>query len=421
MTAAVGRRRRHPRRIVYALAIAAFGLALAAAPLPVFAMDGPDDVIVTVPEGDDNTSPAPGDEVLINAQLRWGLNAESGGGGFAPGTCNFLSAGVAGNSGGPVVWGDGQSDAGIPLYRSQDGAVRIEKPTADGGWTVASTANRCADVQGKRVTTSLGSTSGNQVVIDGGAGSIRGGSLEIRWTGSFTVVYYSGMTYWSVSDPVLTLDAAGNGRLTGTASGYGADMNDTSKWDALSPREIVLAEVRGAGIGAGDGFAVTPQYLGISTDTHGGPAQVRSGASWGAFPQSFVDFQQLTGQHSYWYSSGGSADAKKPALPLYVSYDAAAPVPVPVADAGEDGGATPSNPIRVAPPISPAAAVAALPGLPVTTPLTTQPQREGLIPGASAALPPLVPPLLGSAAALSVAIVSMLSMMRVLPWQRRLF
>lgn len=420
MTAA---RATRPLRFIRGALVAVFALGLAAAPLPALAETGPDDVIVTVPEGGDNAStpPATGDRLLINAQLRWGLNAESGGGGFAPGTCNFLSAGVAGNSGGPKVWADGQTDSGIPLYRTQDGAVRIEKPTATGGWTVASTANRCTDVQGARVSTSAGSTSGNQVVIDGGTGSVRSGALEIRWTGSFTVVYYSGMTYWSVSDPVLTLDASGNGRLTASASGYGADMNDSDKWTRLEPRQIVLAEIRAAGTGSPDGFAVTPQYLGVAVDTRGGAAQTRSGSTWGAFPQSFVDFQQLTGQHSYWYSSGGSADSKKPATPVYVSYDAAAPVTVPAPDdAAAAATGTPSNPLRAAPPVSPAAAVAALPGLPVTTPMTTQPQRDGLVPDATTALSPLVPPLLGSAAALSVAIVSVLSMMRVLPWQRRL-
>jgi hypothetical protein len=409
-------------RFVRGALAAAFALGLAAAPLPALAETGPDDVIVTVPEGQDNSSipPSSGDRLLINAQLRWGLNAESGGGGFAPGTCNFLSAGVAGNSGGPVVWTEGHSDAGIPLYRTQDGSVRIEKPMANGVWTIASTANRCLDPQGNRVSTSAGSTSGNQVVIDGGTGRVRGGALEIRWSGSFTIVYYSGMTYWSISDPVLTLDAAGNGSLTASASGYGADMNDSTKWLRLDPRQIVLAEIRGAGAGAQDGFAVIPQYLGVAVETGSGAAQVRSGPTWGAFPQSFVDFQQLTGQHSYWYSSAGAADAKKPASALYVSYDAAAPVTVPPPETeGASAAATPSNPLRAAPPISPAAAVAALPGVPATVPMTTQPQRDGLVPDSSTALSPLVPPLLGSAAALSVAIVSVLSMMRVLPWQRR--
>lgn len=417
-----GRGVRHRRRSVIARVLAAAGLvfALAGAPMAALAA-GPDDVIVTIPESDDNTTtpPAPGDAVLVNAQLRWGLNAESGGGGFAPGTCNFLSAGIAGDSGGPVAWTDGQGADGIPLYRTQDGHVRIEKPTADGRWTVASTANRCTDSAGNRVSTAPGSTSGNQVVIDGGTGSRTGGVLEIRWTGSFTVVFYSGMTYWSISDPVLLLDADGNGQLTGSASGYGADMNDTSRWERLEPRQIVLAEIRSAPTGAKGGFVVTPQYLGATVDTRGGTPQVRSGSSWGAFPQSFVDFQQGTGQHSYWFSSGGSADAKKPASPVYVSYDAAAPVSVEAPAAVDTSAAAPSSRPGVSPPVSPTAAVAALPALPGNIALVTQPQLAGLVPVPDGARSPLLFPLLASGAALSLGVIAVLSMLQRLPWQRR--
>lgn len=419
MRLARGSGRRHRGIIVRACAVIALVGGFASAPLPVLAA-GPDDVIVTVPEGDGNTTPVPGDTVLVNAQLRWGLNAEAGGGGFAPGTCNFLSAGVAGDAGGPVAWTDAQSVDGIPLYRTQDGLARVEKPTADGRWTVASSANRCTDAAGNRVSTALGSTSGNQIVIDGGVGSLSGGVLKIRWTGSFTVVYYSGMTYWSVSDPVLSLDLDGNGQLTGVASGYGADMNDTSRWERLEARQIVLAEIRSADSGAAGGFVVTPQYLGVAVDTQGNAPQVRTGASWGAFPQSFVDFQQGTGQHSYWFSSGGSADAKKPASPVYVSYDAAAPVNVGVPATVDAGAGAPPVPAIARQPVAPLAAISALPALPGNTPLVMQPQLAGLVPTLENARSPLVLPLLTSGAALSVGIVAMLSMMRRLPWQRRI-
>ncbi|MDR0366341.1 MAG: hypothetical protein LBH68_05895, partial [Bifidobacteriaceae bacterium] len=50
-----------------------------------------------------------------------------------------------------------------------------------------------------------------------------------------------------------------------------------------------------------------------------------TGADWGSFPQDFVDFQMLTGQSSYWYSSGGAADAKKPAKELAVSWTISTP------------------------------------------------------------------------------------------------
>lgn len=39
--------------------------------------------------------------------------------------------------------------------------------------------------------------------------------------------------------------------------------------------------------------------------------QSTTGPAWGSFPASFVDYNLLTGQSSYWYSSGGAADQKK--------------------------------------------------------------------------------------------------------------
>jgi len=52
-----------------------------------------------------------------------------------------------------------------------------------------------------------------------------------------------------------------------------------------------------------------------------GVAQKTDEAGWGSFPQDFVDFQALTGQAAYWYSSGGSVDANKTALPMTVCFD----------------------------------------------------------------------------------------------------
>jgi hypothetical protein len=373
---------------------------------------GPDDVIVTVPSTE---PPAGGDGAIANAQLRWGLNAESGGGAFAGG-CNFLSAGRAGDAGSSRAW-----TAADGLYRAQDGSVRIEKPTAAGGWTVATWESKCQAPDGATVTVaSTTTTTGNQVVIDGGVGERRDGAIEIRWSGSFTVAYYGGMTYWSVTDPHLSLDASGNGRLTGTASGYGTSMEDMTQWTAIAPREIVLAEIRSADSSAARGFTVTPEYLGVSTSGTGQVARSDANAAfWGSFPQSFVDFHRLTGQQGYWLTTGGIRDAAKPATPITVSYDAAAPVDTPAPAVG--GGAAagvPNNPLRLpaatADPATPARAFFA-----ANAPLTTQPQAAALGPPARAGLPAVVAPLLGSAAALSLGIVAVLSMMRALPWQRR--
>lgn len=399
-------------RPVRAVLAAVLALGPAAAPLPALAL-GAEDIVVTIPEHGDGHPPTDGD--VTNAQLRWGLNAESGAGAFAGG-CNFLSAGRAGDAGGARVW-----SAADGLYRAQDGAVRIEKPTATGGWERARWETRCLDARGNAVSvSSTTSTSGNQVVIDGGVGTRRDGELVVRWSGSFTVAYYGGMTYWSVTDPVLTLGADGNGRLTGTASGFGTSMEDMTRWEEISGRTVVLAEIRGADTAAAGGFSVVPEYLGVGTSGAGQVARTSANAAhWGSFPQSFVDFHRLTGQQGYWLTTGGVRDAAKPATSVIVSYDAAAPIaPPPVADA--DASPAPSNPRRTPPRVAPiaASAVPELMSFAANAPITTEPQRAGLVPGQSGALPPLVAPLLGSAAALSVGIIAVLSMMQALPWQR---
>ena len=101
-----------------------------------------------------------------------------------------------------------------------------------------------------------------------------------------------------------------------------------------------------------------------------------------------------------------------------MSYSAAAPVTVPVATGGGSAAAAaPVSALRRAPAeIDPAESARAF--FAANAPITTQPQAAGLVPEVSRALSPVVLPLLGSAAALGIAIVAVLSMMQALPWQR---
>ncbi|GAA1999032.1 hypothetical protein GCM10009739_05950 [Microbacterium ulmi] len=388
--------------------------ALAGAPASAAETDaGPGDITVTVPESDAGRP-------ITNAQFRWGLNAESGAGAFAGG-CNFLSAGRAGNAGSARVW-----TAADGLYSATSAAVRIEKPAAGGEYRLASFESRCLDASGRAVSvSSLTSTTANQVVIDQGRGRlVPGAGLEIRWTGSFTVVFYGGMTYWTVTDPVLTLDPAGDGRVTATASGFGTSMDDLSKWVPLPEQSIVLAELRGVDPASDGGFAIVPEYVGVSVPDAGQIERTSENAAyWGSFPASFVEYQKLTGQAGYWLTTGGQRDRAKPATTLYVSYDAAAPIAVtPPAVAGSAD--EPSNPIRVRPgqPVQLPADVATR--LPIGIPLaaaTSLPQGPGLVPAsAAAALSALAGPLLASALALALAVVAVLNIMGRLPWQRAL-
>lgn len=245
------------RRIAVAAAAALLG-ALLVAGTAAPALADPNDIGVTVPERGSGTYGE-----ISNAELRWGLNTETSSGAFAGG-CNFLSAGVAGDSGSARVWAE--SDG---LYAASDGAVTIEKATADGGWVPASFGSKCLDASGSAVSvTSTSSSTQSVAVMDGGVGTATADSLEISWDGSFTVAFYGGMTYWSASDPTLTVDASGTGRLTATASGYGTSMDDQTKWLPLPEQTIVLAELRNVPLD-GAGFSVLPEYLGVASTTGG--------------------------------------------------------------------------------------------------------------------------------------------------------
>ncbi|RFA15382.1 hypothetical protein B7R21_05035 [Subtercola boreus] len=280
-----------------------------------------------------SASAAPSQGSIDNASFTWGLSGEAGGGAFFGG-CNFLSAGTAGNTGSSRLWTEADG-----FYAQSAGNVSIAKPTAAGSLAPTSWATKCQTPAGTAVSpSSATSLTGNVVQFGGGTGTVAAdGSSSISWTGSFTVAFYGGLTYWTATNPTLSLDAAGNGQLTATASGYGTSMEDTSQWVPITGRQIVLADIAGAQA-TDTGVTTTPKYLGVAVTTPGTP-QSTTPASWGSFPQSYIDFQNLTGQSSYWYSSGGSRDAAKPATPLAVSY-AVTPVVAPPTDPTDPTGPT---------------------------------------------------------------------------------
>lgn len=362
---------------------------------------------------------------VSDAQLRWGVNQETGGGAFFGG-CNFLSAGEVGDTDGGRVWTEQDG-----FFRSTAGAVTIEKPYLSDGvveYREMPFADRCLGPDGRPVSTSQVAGTGVHAVIDGGVGQVdpATGRATIAWRGSFTVVFYGGLTYWWVTDPVLRLEG-GMGTLTATLGGFGSDRDDMSRWTELEPTEVVLADLSGVSLAGSLGFAALPAYRGVTAELPAdAPAQVRTGEHWGAFPQSFLDFQQDTGQLAYWYSSGASRDAAKPATTLYVSYEADAPVPPGDEDDGGGGGGdddpTPDNPPNpppeptavprppaprgVAPGVADAAGGETLPGAVMAQ--TVLPQQPGLIPAAPAAdrehlLPLAIAGLLAATAAAVVA------------------
>jgi hypothetical protein len=376
------------------LALPVLGLAagpvLAADPVPDPA-DGRIPVTVTVPDLGEGTV------TLDDAVLRWSLNAETGAAAYFGG-CNFLMAGVpgaTGDTGGGRVW-----TAGDGLSRAAPGWVGIARPLADGSLAPATWDTRCQAPDGTTVSTANGLTTGAQVVLSDGQGTVDPGTgtARVEWTGTFTVVFYGGLTYWWASDPVLTVAADGSARLTASAGGYGTSMQDMSQWVPIPETEIVLADladVDGVAAAGSDGMVATPRYRGVQVQVPAGSsAQVLDGASAGSFPQSFVTFQGLTGQAAYWYSSGGLADSRKVASDLAVSWSASSQVvprtPTTVARA-ETGGVVPASSVlgtggRSAGGALPAGSevLAALPTVPTAQVRTVGLAGADLVPGAVA-------------------------------------
>lgn len=252
---------------------------------------------------------------VSDAQFRWGLNYEVTSGAHA-GECNFLSAGVSPDAGSSHIWTEAEG-----FYSSSEGNTHIEKPNKDGtGWGTDSWAKKCQDGTGRKVGTAATETgTGAQVVIDRGEGQIdqAKGTAQISWKGSFSIVFYGGMTYWSLSDPVLTV-ANGKGTITATASGYAASREDTTRWDKLESRKITMATLPKVSLGV-NGIVTTPAYQGVQLEGVD-PAQSREESWWGSFPKDWVDYNQSTGQASYWYSSGGAPDVRKVATDVYINY-----------------------------------------------------------------------------------------------------
>lgn len=264
---------------------------------------------------------SPGHAVTLqidDALFDWQVNAESGGAAPLPGTCQFLVAGEVADTGGSNGFNES-------FYTATAGNTTIVKPDADGVDHTATWDDKCLDPDGKRTTTAAGSTSGNRVQITGGTGTIdpETDTGQIQWEGSWTFVYYSGMTYWTVNDPRLEVEN-GKGRIVGTFTGYEASMDDPGQWAPLPAQEGTIANFQDATVDlTEDGFSVTPDYLGVEVDTaDAGFDQQRTGDTWGAFPQDWVDFNARTGQSAYWFSSGGLFDPKKPTKPITVSYTA---------------------------------------------------------------------------------------------------
>ncbi len=337
--------------------LVAAGLALGLALLPSAALaDQPG-----TGDPDPSAQGASGPRAVDDAVLRWGLNDESNNRAFAPGTINFLSAGKVPDPGrgGTIMPASGWS--------ARTGDVAVEK--WDGSaYRPATWAGLRTDATGAAI--GGGRFSGHQLVFSGGEGTIdaAAGDATISWDGDASVVYYSGMAFFYLSDPELVVED-GVGQVTAELGGFASSMEDLTAWGPVAPERVVVADLGRVDLGSAQeeagGFTATPAYDGVQVT---GVPQVRP---YGSFPQSFVDFQRTTGTAAYWYSSGGSADPYKKASPMTVSWAGAdvtpppTPGPAPL-DPIENPVVQPPPPSATTPPTSSAGrrSGAAAPGAP---------------------------------------------------------
>jgi hypothetical protein len=230
---------------------------------------------------------------VSDASFSWALSdAATSGAPF--GGCNFLSAGTAGNTGSSRVWSQADN-----FYSTATGNVTVTKPDCGGAYTQPTWATKCQTAAGATLTTATSSAS--RVNFSAGTGTVDPGTntASIHWTGSFTSAFYGGLIYWSATDPTLTVNADGSAALTATISGYGASMTDPNAWNVIAPTSVTLANLTGVTV-TSTGFTVTPAYVGVAITTPAGapPQSLATAATAGSFPQSFVDFQQVTGESS---------------------------------------------------------------------------------------------------------------------------
>nr|WP_237447583.1 HtaA domain-containing protein [Nocardioides flavescens] len=166
-----------------------------------------------------------------------------------------------------------------------------------------------------------GTTSDHTFVFAGGSGEVdaAAGTARISWSGSVSVLYYSGMSAFVVSDPVLEV-AGGRGELRASVGGHASSQTDQTVWQEVPAQVVTLATLPAVDLSDPRGFTATPAYLGVTVS---GVPQVTGTPSSGSFPQSFVDQLDRLGAAAFWYSSGTSTDPFKVALPLTVGLDAA--------------------------------------------------------------------------------------------------
>jgi len=290
-----------------------------------------------------------GPTTLSTATLRWGINNESSNRAYAPDTYNFFSAGLVPDP------GAGGQTIKESAWSPSSGAVRVEK--WDGtAWQPATWAGLSTDSKGAPLgAPAQGTFSNHSFVFSGGTGTVdpAAGTAHVAWDGDLTVLYYSGMSFFYISDPVLDV-AAGTGTLTATLSGFASSVDDPTKWAPVPAAQVTLAELPSVTL-ADTSLTATPAYGDVAT---------------GSFPKSFVDYMDKLGTAAFWKASGAATDPFKLPLPITVAYDESVAAPTPTPSAAPTKTPTPvDNPIVKPPKATATVTVTARPApAPVTAP-----------------------------------------------------
>lgn len=259
---------------------------------------------------------------VSNAVFEWTVSREADNASLAPGEVNY--------------WSAGQSDSTQATYLPTNGNATVLKKNASGTYVpigsepAVSWANRNRDGSGN-VVTAFGSVRlGQKVRFTNGTGTVdtATGVTTIQWTGTFTINFYGRFVPFWFTDPKLTVDPSGTGRLTASMGGFASSLDNPEVRTPLSPvAGVEFARIPNVFSGGSvtTGFTRPTAFLGtaITPPPGAGPqvAQTPTNQSfWGAWPQAFVDFQNATGLVSYWYTSGSSIDPKKPQEPVTVSW-----------------------------------------------------------------------------------------------------
>lgn len=306
-----GRRTRRSRALTIAVALAAtITLAAACAPPP------PPPTTTTTTTGTGTV------RTVSNAVFEWTISREADNASLAPGEVNY--------------WSAGQSDSTAATYLPTNGNITVLKRNAAGTYVpigseaAVSWTNRNKDGAGNTVTAFGAFRLGQKVRFTNGTGTVNTatGVTTIQWTGTFTVNFYGRFVPFWFTNPKLTVDSSGTGRLTATMGGFASSLDNPEVRTPLTPvANVEFATIPNAFAGGSTatGFTRPTAYLNTTiTPPSGAAPQVAKTTTnqsyWGSWPQSFVNFQNQTGLVSFWYTSGSSLDAKKPQEPVSVAW-----------------------------------------------------------------------------------------------------